>query len=542
MRQIWKNIPLIVSLGLASLGMGASAQGADYDVVIKNGLVIDGSRHAGKIATVAIRDGKITYVGPRQDLSATETIDAKGLVVAPGFIDPHNHAEMMLQMGNNLSNESYLRQGVTTLVVGADGFLAPKYIIKVQQYIKEKGSSTNVASYVGHNGIREQVMGQDSQLANEEQMSQMKALVREGMDLGALGLSTGLMYTPGMYSDTAEVIELAKVAASYGGIYDSHVRNPVHELLKSYEEVIEIGRKAGLPVKIGHAKLVGLPNRDLFSQVQKLVNAARDEGINVVSDQYPYDGAANVWLWEMVALPEDMMPKEAKDHNRSWVATLLKDPAKRAFLKQFNEQDTKGFSWARAVGYTSMRVVVSVEQPDLVGKHISELAEELGKSEFAVIADMITDPGLTINITLGSVLEENVQAFLKQPWNMVSSDGAWSDIGEMAIAHPRSTGSYPRVLGRYVREQGLLDLSEAIYKMSTLPAEFLSLGKRGHIQEGYVADIAIFDPEKIIDRSDWVHPERMSTGMIHVLVGGKFALRAEKITGAMVGQFVRHNK
>ena len=262
----------------------------------------------------------------------------------------------------------------------------------------------------------------------------------------------------------------------------------------------------------------------------------------MVSDQYPYDGAANVWLWEMVALPEDMMPKEAKDHNRSWVATLLKDPAKRAFLKQFNEQDTKGFSWARAVGYTSMRVVVSVEQPDLVGKHISELAEELGKSEFAVIADMITDPGLTINITLGSVLEENVQAFLKQPWNMVSSDGAWSDIGEMAIAHPRSTGSYPRVLGRYVREQGLLDLSEAIYKMSTLPAEFLSLGKRGHIQEGYVADIAIFDPEKIIDRSDWVHPERMSTGMIHVLVGGKFALRAEKITGAMVGQFVRHNK
>jgi len=519
----------------------SSVVAADYDMVILNGFVVDGTRTVGRKATVAIRDGKIVYVGAREDLSASHVIDATGLVIAPGFIDVHNHAEASLQAGNNLSNESYLRQGVTTVVTGADGFLAPKDILTIQKYIKDNGSSTNVAVYIGHNGIREQVMAMKPVLPNAAQLSDMKALVREGMELGAVGLSTGLMYTPGMYSDTAEVIELAKIAASFGGSYDSHVRNPVHELLKSYEEVIEIGRKAGLPVKIGHAKLVGLPNRYLFPKVLKLINEARNEGIIVVSDQYPYDGAANVWLWEMVVLPKSMMPEGETKPTHKWVASLLNDPRKRAELKQFNEKDTVGFSWVKAVGYTSMRVVVSEEKPDLVGKHISELAEELGKSEFDVIADMITNPELNVNITLGSVAEENVPNFMRQPWNMISSDGAWSDIGEMVIAHPRSTGTYPRVLGKYVRQEGLLDLSEAIYKMSTFPANFLGLGKRGYIKEGYAADIAVFDPEKITEKSDWVHPERLSEGMIYVLIDGKFALRKGTVTDKLMGRFISHN-
>ena len=237
---------------------------------------------------------------------------------------------------------------------------------------------------------------------------------------------------------------------------------------------------------------------------------------------------------------DTMTPKDEKDYTRAWVSALLEDDKKRAILKQFNEKDTKGFSWVKAVGYTSMRVVVSEEQPDLVGKHISELAAELGKSEFDVIADLVTDPGLNINITLGSVAPDNVRNFLKQPWNMVSSDGAWSDLGDLVIAHPRSTGTYPRILGKYVRQEGLLDLSEAIYKMSTFPANFLGLGKRGYIREGYTADIAIFKPDQIIDKSDWVHPERLSVGMVHVIVGGALALQDGKITGKMTGQYINH--
>lgn len=538
MHNLWKTAVLMI----LPLVLSVSAGAADYDTVIINGLVIDGTGSIGKKATVAIRDGKIAYVGPRQDLSGVNVIEARGLVVSPGFIDVHNHAEFMLRAGANLENESYLRQGVTTVIAGPDGYLAPDEIIKIRQYIKDNGSSVNLAVYVGHNAIRKEVMGMAPVLSNAEQLSDMKALVRKGMELGAVGLSTGLMYPPGMYSNTEEVIELARVAASFGGSYDSHVRNPVFELVKSYEEVIEIGRKAGLPVKIGHAKLVGLHNRSLFPRVRKLINEARDEGIHVVSDQYPYDGAANVWLWKMIALPEDMTPENKKDHNRDWVAGLLRDSGNRARLKLFNETETTGFSWVKAVGYTSMRVVVSNEQPDLIGKHISELSEELGKSEFDVIAQMITDPALNINITLGSIAEENVRRLLKQPWNMVSSDGAWSDARDMVIAHPRSTGTYPRVLGRYVREEGLLDMSEAIYKMSAFPADFLGLGKRGYISEGYRADIAIFDPEVITDRSDWVHPERLSDGMVHVLINGEFALSDGKVTGKLPGKFVRHSR
>lgn len=529
---------LVTFISMVSL---LAANASEYDIVIKNGLVIDGTRTAGKIRTVAIQDGKIIYIGDKQDVTGKTIIDATGLIISPGFVDVHNHADFAVKQKASLGNESFIRQGVTTLVVGPDGYLSPTGIRELKKYIVDTGSSTNIATYIGHNAIRGEVMGMAPTLASNQQLADMKKLVREGMELGAVGLSTGLMYTPGMYSDTAEVIELAKVAGSFGGSYDSHVRNPVHDLIKSYQEVIEIGRQAKLPVKIGHAKLVGLPNKGLFPQVKKLINAARDQGITLVSDQYPYDGAANVWLWEMVALPEDMQPKQEKDYSRKWVAALLIDPVKRAYLKKFNEVDTEGFSWVKAVGYTSMRVVVSEEQKDLIGKHISELATELNKSEFDVIADMVTNPKLNINITLGSVEEDNVRKLLVQPWNMVSSDGAYSDTGGLAISHPRSTGSYPRVLGRYVRDEGLLDFSEAIYKIATFPSNFIGLGNRGYIKEGYIADITIFDPKTIIDRSDWVHPERLSEGVSYVIIDGKFALKEGKMTSTMVGRFIPHN-
>ena len=536
MKRFWQllSLALIMSATLET-------QAKQYDLVIKNGFVVDGSRTLGKKENIAISDGKIVYIGPNADLSASKIIDAKGLTISPGFIDVHNHAESILESGASLRNESYLLQGVTTLVTGPDGYLSPNDILDIKNYLKEKGSSTNVAVYIGHNGVRQQVMGMEPVLATPKQLAAMKELVSQGMKLGAVGLSTGLMYPPGMYSNTEEVIELAKVAAAYGGSYDSHVRNPVHELIKSYEEVIEIGRQANIPVKIAHAKLVGLENSDLFPQVRKLINRARDHGIYVVSDQYPYDGAFNEWLWRAIALPETMQPKNEKGYNRDFISKLLKEPTKRAQLKIYNEENKEHFSWVKAVGYSSMRIVVSESRPNLVGKHISELAIEWAQSPFDVMSDLITNPKLNINITYGSVLEKNVQNFLMQPWNMISSDGAWSsDSKTMLKTHPRSTGTYPRILGRYVRESGLLDLSEAIFKISAFPAKFLGLGKRGLIKKGYVADITIFDANKVIDQSTWVHPERLSVGIKYVLVNGEIALADGKMTTRMAGRFIKH--
>lgn len=538
-----KRLILNVFIVLLSMSYISLARAEYYDIVIKNGLVFDGTGQVGARLSVAIKDGKISYVGVDDTRSAGLVIDARGLVVAPGFIDVHNHADFLLKSGWDLSNESYLRQGVTTVVTGPDGAFAPDGIKRVRDFIKANGSSTNIAVYIGHNGVREAVMGLHPALATNEQLSQMKNLVKEGMEMGAVGLSTGLMYVPGMYSDTDEVVALAKVAASYGGIYDSHVRSPVKALIASYQEVIEIGERAGLPVKIGHAKLVGLSNGHLFPQVRRLINDARDRGVYVVSDQYPYDGAANVWLWEMIVLPKDMMPTGSKGLTRGWVAGLLKNSETRKKLKEFNEEASTDFSWVKAVGYTSMRIVVCNEQPELVGTHISELAQARGKDAFDVVADLITNEDVNVNITLGSVAEDNVRQLLVQPWNMISSDGAWSDAaGKNAVSHPRSTGTYPRVLGRYVREEGLLDLSAAIYKMTSFPANFLGLSQRGKIQEGFVADIAIFDPKEIIDQSDWVNPARLSIGMKYVLVNGKLALDNAKMTGEMSGRFLRRQK
>ena len=524
------------------------AYGQDYDVVIENGLVIDGSGRLPAIMTVAIRNAEISYVGPRTDLSAEKRIDATGLVVAPGFIDVHNHSELLVQNltnpdSNSLSNEAFVRQGVTLVVIGPDGLLGPAGIRRIRDFVRTKGSSTHVAAYAGHNAIRTQVMGAKAAFATSDELNKMKALVEEAMEIGAVGLSTGLMYAPGMYSDTNEVVELAKVVARYGGSYDSHVRNPVFDLLGSYREAIEIGNRAGIRAKIAHAKVVGKHNDGKFSEVRALINDARSRGANIVTDQYPYDGAATSKLHEIVALPAHFSPAgEYQDARvpppKEWVARLLSDPHVRAELKLYNEEVSTGFTWAQAVGYGSFRIVACEAKPELIGQYIVDIARDKRSSEFDVISNMIVDPSLDVTITLGAVSEENVQDLMVQPWNMIASDGAWSDRESSRLLHPRSTGTFTRVLGHYVRELGVLDISTAVRKMSTFPAEFMGFSRRGRIKQGYFADVAIFDPTTVRDQSDWLNPDRYSVGMIHVIVGGTFVLENEHMTPEMPGQFV----
>lgn len=538
-----------VLLAMSAATAPASAERAD--IVIEGGKIVDGSGSLPYAGDVAILGDEIVYVGPRYPGEARETVDASGMVVAPGFIDAHNHTDRFLGDVDKGANEAFVRQGVTTIVGGPDGFASPAMIREYVGAYEAAGIGTNVAFYVGHNAIRREVVGTDHRAATPAEIRRMQALVREGMDLGAVGFSTGLMYEPGMWADTEEVVALAQEVAPYGGIYDSHVRNPVFELLQSDVEAIEIGRRAGVAVKIAHEKVVGLHNEGLLGKVVSLVNGARSRGENVVVDQYPYDGAATAFLHDLILLPDrmaaeleafvDEVPERAGEAKIAFLRDRLHDGSDLAEMRTLSEEGRDGgFSWIKAVGYTSIRIVHSEDFPDLEGTHLSELAARQGVSGFEALVDLVRRAEHPVLATLGSVAEADVQALMIQPWTMIASDGSWIDrSGRAAGGHPRSTGTFPRVLGRYVRELGLLDLPTAVYKMSRFPAEFLNLPDRGALEEGRKADVVVFDENTIADRSTWADPSALAVGVRDVMVNGEWVLRNAEMTGKRPGRFVR---
>lgn len=540
---------------LAALLCAACARGGEVaDLIIRGGIVVDGSGDAPRAGTVVIADGMIVTVGGATadggGVQAFDTIDASGLVVAPGFIDVHNHTPPAIVLPGNHLNEGFIRQGVTTVFGGPDGAFAPAHIRRFSELYAEQGIGTNVAFYIGHNGIRNEVMGDDQQRTpTDQELQAMRALVREGMELGAFGLSTGLMYEPGMFSETAEVIALAMEAAAEGGVYDSHVRNPVHDFVGSDREVVEIAEAAGLPGKIGHLKAVGLHNEGVIADIVELVEAARRRGIVIVSDQYPYDGAATASLTGIVVAPPDLEGLDAfrqmsrQGRTEAGMAELkgaLADPGSRARIRQASENGVDGgFAWLKATGYTSMRITSSADYPELVGLYLSEIAEQRGQDPFDAVADLLAGAGAPVNLTLGAIREHDVRRLMVQPWNMIASDGGYADGSDAPAGHPRSAGTFPRLLGHYARDEGVLSLQAAVRKITSLPADFHGISDRGRLGAGMRADIAVFDPATIIDRSDWDYPQRFADGVVHVLVNGVPVLRDGAMTGAAPGEVVR---
>ena len=543
------------SLLLAVVVCGACARGGDTaDLMIVGGIVVDGSGDAPRTGTVVIAGNSIVTVGgvaaDGGGAQAADTIDATGLVVAPGFIDVHNHTPPAIAEPGNRLNEGFIRQGVTTVFGGPDGQFAPTHIRQLSDAYAAQGIGTNVAFYIGHNGIRNEVLGDDQQRApTDEELEAMRALVREGMELGAFGLSTGLMYEPGMFSETAEVIALAMEAAAYGGVYDSHVRNPVHDFVGSDREVVEIAETAGLPGKIGHLKAVGLHNEGVIADIVELVEDARERGVVIVSDQYPYDGAATASLTGIVVAPPDLegldafrqMQRQGRtEEAMAQLKAALGDPAPRARLREASENGVDGgFAWLKATGYTSMRITSSSDYPELVGAYLSEIAEQRGQDPFDAVAELIIGSSQPVNLTLGAIKEHDVRRLLVQPWNMPASDGGFADGSDSPTGHPRSAGTFPRLIGHYARDEGVLSLEEAVRKVTSLPAGFHGIADRGRLVAGARADVAIFDPATIIDRSDWDHPQRFADGMIHVLVNGVPVLRDGDMTGEAPGEVVR---
>ncbi|MEX1147845.1 MAG: amidohydrolase family protein, partial [Sphingomonadales bacterium] len=383
-------------------------------------------------------------------------------------------------------------------------------------------------------------MGVAQRAPTHEELEAMKALVREGMEMGAVGLSAGLMYEPGMFSDTEELTALAREVAPYGGIYDSHSRNPVAGLLESEQETIEIATAAGIPARLAHLKAVGLINRDKTRDLIALVEAARADGHVVVSDQYPYDGAATALLEDLLVFP-DAQDTVGRFRDVREIRDGLDAAEDLSAIRHATEQGIDGgFSWVKAVGYGSMRIVDAPDAPDLVGENLELLAAARGIEPFDLLISLIQGHDAAIMITLGAIEEREVQELMVQPWNMIASDGAHVTLdGRSRARHPRSTGSFARVLGHYVRDLELLTLPEAIRKMSSFPADHLGLHDRGRIAVGKVADIAVFNPATVRDRSTWTEPHDFAEGVRHVLVNGVVAVSDGRVTGELAGTYVK---
>ncbi len=543
----------VSALILAGISLPGFVFGDDYDLLLLNARIVDGSGDAPYMADVGIRDSHIATIGGLTGADADETVDLGGLVLAPGFIDMHNHADRGLTDPALKTNRGFVTQGVTTTIFGVDGAYSLDDIHELRAVFDSQGIGTNHMFYVGHNGVRLAVMGMDKRAPTGDELTAMKSMVETAMDEGAIGLSSGLMYLPGNFGKTDELIALGRVAGRYGGLYDSHVRDPAHNLLESINECLTIAWHSGLSAHPGHIKAVGAKNFGTSQEIISLIEGWQARGLGVTADLYPYDGAATAKLVEILVPPkgsplEEIYGRfmEAKSSEEvaavvedalAYLQQALQDPETRESIRQATENPPDGvFSWVIAVGYSSYRIVVS-DTPEYEGRMLTDIASEREQSPFDFIADLILTEGLRPKITLGAIQEPDVQALMKQPWAMVSSDGAITGF-ENGGGHPRHRGSFPRLMGRYVREWGVVTLEEAVYKVTSLPASYLQLRDRGLVREGYWADLVVFDPDRIIDRSTWETPDQFSEGVVHVLVNGEFALKDEAMTGETHGRYL----
>jgi len=500
---------------------------AQFDLLIKNGRVVDGAGNPWRKAAVGIRGDSIVAVGLLEGATAARVVDAGGQVVAPGFIDIHTHASRgILEVP---TAENYVRQGVVTLMEGNDGS-SPIPLKPFLDQVAEKRTSVNFGMFAGQGSIRSKVIGLANRRATAEEVEQMKQLLRQAMADGAFGLSTGLFYIPGNYTPLEEVIELAKVAGAMGGMHISHMRNEADGVIDSVRETIAIGEKGGLPTQVTHHKVIGPPNWGRSVDTLKLVSDARARGVDVTLDQYPYT-ASSTGLTALV-------PQWAQEGGHRAMVKRFEDPAARARIKAGivgNIKDNRG-------GGDPKNIVLAncAFDPALNGKSLAQLTEQQGRPATAENAAE-TAIGLLTRGTCQTVYhaidEADVVRILTYPWTMIGSDGEVAVFGRGAI-HPRSYGTFARVLAVYVREKKLLTLEDAVRKMTSLPAQRLGLLDRGLLRPGMKADIVVFDPAAIADRATFVNPHQYATGVTHVLANGEFVLDNGRITDRRPGRIL----
>ncbi|MCG8466696.1 MAG: D-aminoacylase [Gemmatimonadetes bacterium] len=507
---------------------GEAAGSAVYDLVISGGEIVDGTGAPRFPGDIGIRDGRIVEVAGHLELAGrgNEVLDAEGLIVSPGFIDHHNHVQN--QVHRRPLAENFIRQGITTILPSLHSGDQPW---PLRDYVASLEVAPNIGFFAGHSWVRKQVLGMADRAPTPEELEEMKGYVEETMQDGALGFSTGLLYVPANYAETEEVIELAKVAADYGGIYYTHMRDEARGLLPAVREAIRVGAEAGLPVHINHFKAMGVANWGKTVESLALVDSARAEGIDVKVDLYPYTAGST---GSGVLFPQWVLAG-----GRDSFRVRVEDPETRARVERETEdwmhRDWTGGDLSR-IQFRSLPAF-----PEYDGRRMSDLAADRGLPN-----DDATGVQLAIELQLAGGFsaiyhfmdEADVERIMRHPYAMFETDGDPVGYG-IGFPHPRSYGTFPRILGRYVRERGVLSLEEAIRKMTSLSADQIGQSERGRVAPGMFADITVFDAETVIDQADYVDPHRYSVGIRHVIVNGVPVIRDGSVTGATPGQVLK---
>ena len=524
----------VVLLTLVYTGARPAGQGPAYDLLIRNGRVVDGTGSPWFAADVAIRADMIAAVGPQLDGTAAQIIDAGNAVVSPGFIDLHVHAfgaagppPDPMPIVELPTADNYIRQGVTTLIGGPDGF-SPVALKHALDGVAATGISPNVGAFVGHGSVRQAVLGDANRPPSSAELERMRGLVRGAMTDGAFGMSTGLFYVPGVFADTTEVVELAQVAQ----FHISHMRDEAARVVDSVRENIRIGEDAGIPTQVTHHKAVGKAAWGKTAETLRLIDEARQRGIDVTMDVYPYTASST-------SIQAALVPAWAQEDGRESMLARLRDPATRRRVMNEAAQ----FIREERGGGDPHNVQISrcAWKPDLDGKRLDDIAVERGLTRSV---DDAADTALWLVENGGcggiyhAIQEEDVQRVIRHSAAMIASDGGPTIFGR-GVPHPRSYGTFARVLGRYVRELKILGLEDAVRKMTSFPARRIGITDRGVVRVGMKADLVIFDPASVRDTATFESPHQYAEGVVAVFVNGVAVFENGRMTGAKPGRILR---
>ncbi len=544
----------VVALALLS----ACTQPDSYDLLLRGGTIYDGSGREPYVGDIAINDDTIAALGDLGNARATSEINVEGLAVAPGFINMMSWAnESLIEDGRSQSN---IRQGVTLEIMGEGESMGPlndamkAEMVSLQsdihydiewttlaeylEFLEQRGISPNVASFIGSATPRQYVISHEDRAPTPEELEQMRGLVRDAMEDGALGVASSLMYPPGLFAETDELVALSEVAAEYGGMYISHMRDEGANMIEAIEELLTIAREAGIRAEIYHFKSSGKPNWPIFDEAVELVEAARAEGLQITADVYTYPAGAtglNVTV-----------PPWVQEGGFEASIERMKDPATREqIILQMNEDSDEWENMFLMAGTPENILLVNFKNEalkPLTGKTLAEVAEMRGTSPEETVMDLIIEDGSRVGTVYFTQSEDVVRTAVGLPWVSFNSDAAslaTEGVFLKSNPHPRAYGSFARVLAKYVRDEQVISLAEAIRKLAALPAQNLRIERRGELKEGNYADVVIFDPDKIQDHATFVEPHQYATGVVHVFVNGEQVLKDGEHTGATPGRVVR---
>jgi N-acyl-D-amino-acid deacylase len=519
---------MMKKLLLILLLMPAALPAADLDVLIKGARVVDGTGNPWYRADVGVLDGKIAAVGPLSHVSATRVVEARELVLAPGFIDVHTHVEDEVENFPDAAN--FLRDGVTTIVTGNCGGSKTELAAFFSR-LEKLGLGPNLASLIGHNSVRRKVMGNENRPAEAADIAAMQELVETAMREGAVGLSTGLIYVPGAYAGTDEVIALAKIAARHGGVYATHMRSEGLEVLEAIAEAIEIGKKARIPVEISHFKIASPRMWGRADEIIALVESARAEGVDVVVDQYPYEWsstklATTLPSWARAGGHEKLKERLGEAATRARIAGQMADRLEKEGYPDYSYAVVATCPWDRSIE----------------GKSIPEINLSRGRqpgvpNEIETILELMEGGGA--KMVFHKMSRADVERILLYPNTAVASDGRVIEHG-VGVPHPRSYGTNARVFAKYVRDRELLTLEDAVRRMTSLPARTFALQHRGQIRVGSAADLVLFDPERMGDTATLTEPHGYSVGFALVMVNGRIVVENDALSGERPGRVLRH--